>query len=78
MNLEGFFGGKTIDTNGISPHVNTTKKDPVFASLTSLISTKVLRKQARGIERQQKNTYPNEEKEIFFFFLKKVVAKLQH
>jgi hypothetical protein len=40
--------------------VNTTKKDSILASVTSLISTIVLKKQARGIERQQKNTYPDE------------------
>lgn len=58
MNLEGFIRGKTIHTKGIRPHVNTTKKDSILASVTSLISTIVLKKnQARGIERQQKNTY---------------------
>jgi hypothetical protein len=66
MNLEGLFRGKTIHTKGISPHVNTTKKDSILASVTSLISTIVLKKnQARGIERQQKNTYPDEKHEKF-------------
>jgi hypothetical protein len=67
MNLEGFFRGKTIDTKGISPHVNNTKKDAILASVTSLISTIVLKKnQARGIEsKQKKNTYPDEKHEKF-------------